>query len=67
MPASVVKRKEGRTHNQLRPLASEQALLHQADGSASFSHGQTRCLASVFGPGQPKVRKTSRRRRAPVP
>ena len=50
---SAVKREQGRRANQLRALASEQAVLHRADGSATFSHGDTRCTASVYGPGQP--------------
>ena len=54
---SAVKRKEGRGANQLRALASEQAVLHRADGSATFSHGDTRCTASVFGPGQPGAQR----------
>ena len=43
--------------NQLRALASEQAVLHRADGSATFSHGDTRCTASVYGPGQPGAQR----------
>lgn len=36
----------------LRPLASDQALLNRADGSACFAQGATVVLAAVYGPVQ---------------
>eukprot|EP00937_MAST-01D_sp_MAST-1D-sp2_P000306 g306.t1 len=55
-----------REPNQLRPLASEQALLHRANGSASFAHGATRCIASVHGPGHPRAMRRELPNRAVV-
>lgn len=51
-----VDRGDGRTNNQLRPLACELGLLHRADGSARFSHGGTSVLVAVNGPGGVGVR-----------
>lgn len=44
-------RADGRTANQIRPLAAEQGILNRADGSARFVQGNTSVLAAVYGPG----------------
>ncbi|XWS17714.1 hypothetical protein CRYUN_Cryun33cG0090900 [Craigia yunnanensis] len=41
---------DGRTQNQLRPLACSRNILHRAHGSASWSQGDTKVLAAVYGP-----------------
>ncbi|CAI0442745.1 unnamed protein product [Linum tenue] len=43
-------RKDGRTPNQLRPLKCSRNILHRAHGSASWSQGETKVLAAVYGP-----------------
>ncbi|CAN1148948.1 Exosome complex exonuclease RRP46 homolog [Linum perenne] len=43
-------RNDGRTANQLRPLACSRSILHRAHGSASWSQGETKVLAAVYGP-----------------
>ncbi|MQL97888.1 hypothetical protein Taro_030586 [Colocasia esculenta] len=43
-------RTDGRTPNQLRPLACTRSLLHRAHGSAQWSQGETIVLAAVYGP-----------------
>uniref|UniRef100_A0A2P2KW50 Exoribonuclease phosphorolytic domain-containing protein n=1 Tax=Rhizophora mucronata TaxID=61149 RepID=A0A2P2KW50_RHIMU len=43
-------REDGRTPNQLRPLACSRNVLHRAHGSASWSQGDTKVLAAVYGP-----------------
>uniref|UniRef100_A0A1D1YW18 Exosome complex exonuclease RRP46 homolog n=1 Tax=Anthurium amnicola TaxID=1678845 RepID=A0A1D1YW18_9ARAE len=45
-----VDRGDGRTPNQLRPLACTRNLLHRAHGSARWSQGDTIVLAAVYGP-----------------
>ncbi|XP_022756350.1 exosome complex exonuclease RRP46 homolog isoform X2 [Durio zibethinus] len=45
-----VDREDGRTQNQLRPLACSRNILHRAHGSASWSQGDTKVLAAVYGP-----------------
>ncbi|MQL97894.1 hypothetical protein Taro_030594, partial [Colocasia esculenta] len=45
-----VDRTDGRTPNQLRPLACTRSLLHRAHGSAQWSQGETIVLAAVYGP-----------------
>ncbi|XP_010933463.1 exosome complex exonuclease RRP46 homolog [Elaeis guineensis] len=45
-----VVRADGRTPNQLRPLACSRNLLHRAHGSARWSQGDTIVLAAVYGP-----------------
>ncbi|KAL5732361.1 hypothetical protein ACOSP7_031704 [Xanthoceras sorbifolium] len=45
-----VDRTDGRTPNQLRPLACSGRILHRAHGSASWSQGDTKVLAAVYGP-----------------
>lgn len=45
-----VDRLDGRTPNQLRPLACSCNLLHRAHGSARWSQGDTIVLAAVYGP-----------------
>ncbi|KAK9273365.1 hypothetical protein L1049_018174 [Liquidambar formosana] len=45
-----IDRVDGRTPNQLRPLACSRNILHRAHGSASWSQGDTKVLAAVYGP-----------------
>ncbi|KAI5669219.1 hypothetical protein M9H77_19072 [Catharanthus roseus] len=45
-----IDRADGRTANQLRPLACSRGILNRAHGSASWSQGETRVLAAVYGP-----------------
>ncbi|KAJ9168271.1 hypothetical protein P3X46_019818 [Hevea brasiliensis] len=45
-----IDRADGRTPNQLRPLACSRNILHRAHGSASWSQGDTKVLAAVYGP-----------------
>ncbi|WRX31638.1 Exoribonuclease [Theobroma cacao] len=45
-----VDREDGRTQNQLRPLACSRNVLHRAHGSASWYQGDTKVLAAVYGP-----------------
>ncbi|XP_052289191.1 exosome complex exonuclease RRP46 homolog isoform X2 [Citrus sinensis] len=45
-----VDRADGRNPNQLRPLACSCSILHRAHGSASWSQGDTKVLAAVYGP-----------------
>nr|KJB82886.1 hypothetical protein B456_013G218900 [Gossypium raimondii] len=45
-----VDREDGRSQNQLRPLACSRNILHRAHGSASWSQGDTKVLAAVYGP-----------------
>lgn len=45
-----IDRIDGRTPNQLRPLACSRSVLNRAHGSASWSQGDTKVLAAVYGP-----------------
>lgn len=45
-----IERADGRTANQIRPLACSRGVLHRAHGSASWSQGETKVLAAVYGP-----------------
>ncbi|KAL5558678.1 hypothetical protein UlMin_034889 [Ulmus minor] len=45
-----IDRIDGRTPNQLRPLACSRNILNRAHGSASWSQGDTKVLAAVYGP-----------------
>lgn len=45
-----IDRKDGRTANQLRPLSCTRNVLNRAHGSASWSQGETKVLAAVYGP-----------------
>uniref|UniRef100_A0A5B7AU32 Exosome complex exonuclease RRP46 homolog n=1 Tax=Davidia involucrata TaxID=16924 RepID=A0A5B7AU32_DAVIN len=45
-----IDRADGRTPNQLRPLACSRNILNRAHGSASWSQGETKVLAAVYGP-----------------
>ncbi|WCJ42253.1 hypothetical protein M5689_023073 [Euphorbia peplus] len=45
-----IDREDGRTPNQLRPLACSRNVLHRAHGSASWCQGDTKVLAAVYGP-----------------
>ncbi|CAI9759646.1 unnamed protein product [Fraxinus pennsylvanica] len=44
------KREDGRSATQLRPLSCTRSVLNRAHGSASFSQGETKILAAVYGP-----------------
>ncbi|EXB39324.1 Exosome complex exonuclease RRP46-like protein [Morus notabilis] len=48
--AMEIDRIDGRTPNQLRPLACSRNVLNRAHGSASWSQGDTKVLAAVYGP-----------------
>ncbi|XP_042509961.1 LOW QUALITY PROTEIN: exosome complex exonuclease RRP46 homolog [Macadamia integrifolia] len=45
-----IDRHDGRTRNQLRPLACSRNILNRAHGSARWSQGDTIVLAAVYGP-----------------
>ncbi|XP_052210519.1 exosome complex exonuclease RRP46 homolog [Diospyros lotus] len=45
-----VERVDGRKANQLRPLTCSRNVLNRAHGSASWSQGETKVLAAVYGP-----------------
>lgn len=53
-------RRDGRSANQIRPLAAEQGILNRADGSARFVQGNTSVLAAVYGPAPTKVPRLER-------
>lgn len=44
------KRIDGRSITQFRPISLDVGVLKRAEGSATFSFGDTRALAAVFGP-----------------
>ncbi len=52
--AAAASRADGRQANQLRPFATEPGALERPDGSARFSHDDTRLLVSVYGPVEAK-------------
>mmetsp|Transcript_23218 Transcript_23218/g.33751 ORF Transcript_23218/g.33751 Transcript_23218/m.33751 type:complete len:263 (-) Transcript_23218:92-880(-) len=60
------RRADGRENNQLRPLATEQGLLHRCDGSARFCQGNTSVLAAVFGPAPPKFSRLENPEKATI-
>ncbi|KAG5225398.1 exosome complex exonuclease RRP [Salix suchowensis] len=43
-------RDDGRSPSQLRPLSCARNVLHRSHGSASWSQGDTKVLAAVYGP-----------------
>ncbi|ONI33837.1 hypothetical protein PRUPE_1G449000 [Prunus persica] len=45
-----IDRLDGRTPNQLRPLACSRNVLNRAHGSASWCQGDTKVLVAVYGP-----------------
>jgi len=45
-----IDRPDGRSPNQLRPLACSHSVLHRAHGSATWAQGETKVLAAVYGP-----------------
>ncbi|KAL1364032.1 hypothetical protein HN51_012185 [Arachis hypogaea] len=45
-----IERPDGRSPNQLRPLACSRSILHRAHGSATWSQGDTKVVAAVYGP-----------------
>lgn len=45
-----IDRDDGRSPSQLRPLSCSHNVLHRAHGSASWSQGDTKVLAAVYGP-----------------
>lgn len=54
-PMNSTRRRDGRSDNQIRPLAAEQGILNRADGSARFLQGNTSVLAAVYGPAPAKA------------
>ncbi|CAM9285289.1 unnamed protein product [Choristocarpus tenellus] len=62
----VLSRRDGRSMNQVRPLATEQGLLNRADGSARFAQGNTSTLAAVYGPAPAKFAFLEKSDRATV-
>ncbi|OZJ05691.1 hypothetical protein BZG36_01419 [Bifiguratus adelaidae] len=47
---------DGRRPNELRKLTAKVNVLSQADGSAYLEQGNTKVLAAVYGPGEPRQR-----------
>ncbi|KAL2940122.1 Exosome complex exonuclease RRP46-like protein [Bienertia sinuspersici] len=45
-----IDRADGRSSTMLRPVACSRNVLNRAHGSASWSHGDTKVLAAVYGP-----------------
>ncbi|GAB4837231.1 exosome non-catalytic core subunit rrp46 [Ancistrocladus abbreviatus] len=45
-----IDRMDGRTPNQLRPIACSRNVLNRAHGSASWTQGDTKVLVAVYGP-----------------
>ncbi|KAF7826034.1 exosome complex exonuclease RRP46-like protein [Senna tora] len=45
-----IDRPDGRSPSQLRPLACSRGVLNRAHGSASWTQGETKVLAAVYGP-----------------
>lgn len=64
--ATMATRRDGRTANQIRPLAAEQGILNRADGSARFVQGNTSVLAAVYGPAPAKTMRLERAEGATV-
>ncbi|XP_022862986.1 exosome complex exonuclease RRP46 homolog isoform X4 [Olea europaea var. sylvestris] len=50
MKSTEEKGEDGRSATQLRPLSCTRSVLNRAHGSASFSQGETKILAAVYGP-----------------
>lgn len=59
-------RKDLRTATQVRPLSVELGLISEADGSAQVSMGNTRVVASLVGPTQPRYGRHEQYDRASV-
>lgn len=49
-------RRDNRAFDQIRPVSVKLGVLENADGSADFSQGHTRVIASVHGPVAAKSR-----------
>ncbi|OUM66283.1 hypothetical protein PIROE2DRAFT_40917 [Piromyces sp. E2] len=49
-------RTDKRTSSQIRPISSVLSSLNRADGSASFSFGNSSVLCSVYGPQEVKIK-----------
>lgn len=64
--AEKITRRDGRSANQIRPLAVEQGILNRADGSARFVQGNTSVLAAVYGPAPAKSARMEKADRATV-
>ncbi|KAJ1652184.1 Exosome non-catalytic core component, partial [Dispira simplex] len=47
-------RVDGRRANELRRIACKQSVLADADGSAYYEQGNTKVLATVYGPCEPR-------------
>ena len=46
---------DGRKPTELRKIQCEVGVFAQADGSATFSHGNTKVIATVYGPHEVKT------------
>ncbi|ORX85177.1 exosome component Rrp46 [Anaeromyces robustus] len=55
MPGETI-RADKRTSSQIRPISSVLSSLNRADGSASFSFGNSSVLCSVYGPQEVKIK-----------
>ncbi|KAG4085741.1 ribosomal protein S5 domain 2-type protein [Neocallimastix lanati (nom. inval.)] len=54
--ANETLRSDKRTNSQIRPISSVLSSLNRADGSASFSFGNSSVLCSVYGPQEVKIK-----------
>lgn len=52
-------RVDGRRTNELRRISCRAAVLNSADGSAYYEQGNTKVLAAVYGPREPRIRSQS--------
>eukprot|EP01084_Bolivina_argentea_P134397 237072_1 len=55
-------RRDGRRPHEIRKIACKLSLISNANGSASFTIGNTTVLASVYGPQHPKNRESRQNR-----
>lgn len=54
--SNSLKRNDGRSQYELRPLSSELGLLHRTDGSAKLTANQSSIIVGIYGPSEVKVR-----------
>ncbi|KAG9299574.1 hypothetical protein G9A89_020745 [Geosiphon pyriformis] len=47
---------DGRRATELRKIKCRPSVLRQADGSAYIEQGNTKCLAAVYGPSEPRLK-----------
>ncbi|RKP35518.1 exosome complex exonuclease RRP41 [Dimargaris cristalligena] len=55
---------DGRRANELRRTVCKQSVLTQADGSAYYEQGNTKVLAAIYGPREPRLRSNTLNDRA---